>query len=96
MAKKKKGMKLKVNESTGSKINALGLGYAGAIVSAVFMLLLGIGWNTGVYQSAAEQMAKWHLFFTPSLGGILAGMVEAAVWSFVGLYAFAWLYNKFA
>ncbi|MDP3989904.1 MAG: hypothetical protein Q8Q01_01730 [archaeon] len=75
--------------------NGLAAGYAAAIVSAALMLLLGIGWNVGVYKSAAEQMAKWHLFFTPSVGGIVAGMVEAAVISFVIAYLFVWTYNKF-
>lgn len=75
--------------------NGLAAGYAAAIVSAGVMLLLGIGWNVGVYVSAAEQMAKSHLFFTPSVGGIFAGMVEAAVISFVIASLFVWTYNKF-
>jgi hypothetical protein len=51
--------------------NKLTLGYTAAILSAFGMLLLGIGWNIGVYTKAAEQMAKWHLFFSPSIGGLL-------------------------
>jgi len=79
-----------------TKLNELALGYASAIVSAVFMLLLGIGWNVGIYSGAAEQMAKWHMFFSPSIGGIITGMIEAAVISFIFAYVFAWVYNKFA
>jgi len=73
----------------------LALGYAAAIISAIGMLLLGIGWNIGVYANAAEQMAKWHLFFSQSMGGIIGGMIEAAIISFVFVYAFGWIYNKF-
>lgn len=79
-----------------AKLNETALGYAGAGISAACMLLLGIGWNIGVYESAAEQMAEWHLFFSPSVGGIVGGMVEAAVWGFIALYAFGWLYNRYA
>ena len=77
------------------KLNELALGFAAAALSSVCMLLLGIGWNLGLYSEAAEQMAKWHLFFSPSFLGILGGVIEAAIWSFVGAYVFAWLYNKF-
>lgn len=77
-----------------AKLHAHALASAGAIISAVCMLLLGIGANIGVYVSAAEQMAKWHMFFSFSLGGIIAGMVEAAIISYIFLYAFAWVYNK--
>lgn len=77
-----------------NECNELAAGEAGAILSAAVMLLLGIGWNVGVYAGAAEQMAKWHLFFSPSLGGILGGMVEGAVWGFVLVYAFVWTYKK--
>jgi hypothetical protein len=41
-------------------------------------------------------MEQWHLFFEPTVIGTVAGMVEAAVISFVVMYAFAWLYNTFA
>jgi hypothetical protein len=58
------------------------------------MLLLGIGANGGIYVGAAEQMAKWHMFFSFSFGGIIAGMIEAAIITYIFLYAFAWVYNK--
>ncbi len=77
-------------------LNELALGYAGAAVSAAGMLLLGIGWNVGVYTGAAEAMAQLHLFFSQNVLGIITGMIEAAVWGFVGLYALGWCYNKFA
>lgn len=77
------------------ELNALALGYAAAIISAAGMLLLGIFGKLGIYTGAVEMMQQWHAFFTLSIGGIIAGMIEAAVISFVFAYAFAWAYNKF-
>ncbi len=76
--------------------NALALGYAGAAVSAAGMLLLSIGAKLGLYTRAAERMMDWHMFYSLSAGGIIAGMIEAAVWSFVFLYALAWVYDRYA
>jgi hypothetical protein len=77
------------------KLNELALGYAGAIISALAMLLLGIGGNIGLYAGAARQMMQWHMFFSLGPLGVITGMIEAAVFSFVVLYAFGWAYNKF-
>ena len=76
-------------------LNALALGYAGAVISVACMLLLGILGNMGLYTGAVGMMAGWHMFFSLSVGGIIGGMVEAAVISFVALYAFALVYNMF-
>ena len=77
------------------KLNALALGYAGAIISAVGMGVLGILGNIGVLTNIVESMMRWHLFFSLSVIGIITGMIEAAVFNFILLYALAWLYNKF-
>jgi hypothetical protein len=74
-------------------LNALALGYAGAIISAICMLLLGILGNLGLYSGAVGMMEEWHMFFSPSVGGIIIGMIEAAIISFIILYAFALVYN---
>jgi hypothetical protein len=52
--------------------------------------------NLGVYTGAVEMMRQWHVFFTLSIGGIIAGMFEAAVITFVFAYLFAFIYNKLA
>ncbi len=78
------------------KLNSLAFGYACAIISAAVMLLLGILANLGIYVSAAKMMMQWHMFFSLSIVGIITGMIEAAVGSFVFAYAFAWVYNKLA
>lgn len=77
------------------KLNELALGYSLAIISAAGMLLLGILGNFGIYNSAIESMMRWHIFFNLSFFGIIARMIEAAVWSFVIGYAVVWIYNKF-
>ena len=78
------------------RLDALALAGAAAVVSAVVMLLLGVFGAIGVYEGAVEMMQQWHLFFEPTVVGTAAGMVEAAVISFVFAYALAWLYNVFA
>lgn len=78
------------------KLNKLAIGYSAAIISATFILLLGIAGNIGVYEEAAFQMMELHIFFNLSPLGILAGMAEEGAWSFIAGYLFAFLYNKFA
>ncbi|MBU0460758.1 MAG: hypothetical protein KJ597_02855 [Nanoarchaeota archaeon] len=58
------------------------------------MLLLGLLGNLGLYMGAVKQMMEWHLFFSLSFLGIIAGMVEAAVISFIFVWLFVWAYNK--
>ncbi len=79
-----------------TKLNSLPLGYTAAILAAIVMLLLGILGNIGVYTSAVEAMQQWHVFFSLGFGGIIAGMVEGAVASFIFVYLFALIYNKLA
>ncbi len=74
--------------------NEKALACSGAILAGISMLVLGIGWNVGFYVTAAEQMAKWHMFFDKSILGIITGMVEAAVITFITLYIFGYFYNK--
>ena len=76
------------------KLNPLAFGITGAIVSALSMLILGIFGNMGIYTGAVEMMRQWHMFFSLRPFGIFAGMVEAAVISFVFFYIFGWIYNK--
>jgi len=78
-----------------TRFNSLALGYAAALISAVLMLLLGILGNLGIYTGAVEMMQTVHMLFDLSVVGIITGMIEAAVLSFVGAYLFGWTYNKF-
>ena len=76
------------------KINQNALALAGAIVAAITMVLLGILGNVGIYTGATDMMIQWHMFFSLSIGGIIAGLIEASIISYVSLYLFAWVYNK--
>jgi hypothetical protein len=76
------------------KLDELIFGYAAAIVSAAAMLLLGIAGNLGIYTGAAGMMRQSHMFFSMSIAGIAAGMIEAAVVGFIFGYAFSWIYNQ--
>lgn len=78
------------------KMNHLALGYAAALISAAVMLLLGIAGNLGIYTGAVQMMQQWHMFFDLTAVGIITGMIEAAIISFIFIYAFGWVYNKLA
>jgi len=78
------------------KLNAFALAISATIVSALSMLLLGIFGNIGIYTGAVEMMSRWHMFFTLTPLGIIAGMVEAAIISFAFIYVLGWIYNKLA
>ncbi|NPE28041.1 hypothetical protein HNV12_08710 [Methanococcoides sp. SA1] len=60
------------------------------------MLLLGILGNLGIYTGSVEMMQQWHAFFSLTPAGIIAGMIEAAIISFIFAYLFGIFYNKFA
>ncbi|MEN8135473.1 MAG: hypothetical protein ABFS18_08060 [Thermodesulfobacteriota bacterium] len=78
------------------KLNVFACGTAAAIVAALSMLILGIFGNIGIYTRAVEMMSQWHMFFSLTPLGIFAGMVEAAVITFVFVYIFGLIYNKLA
>lgn len=78
------------------QLQANALASTGAVVAAFSMLLLGIGANVGVYEGAANMMQEWHLFFSFSFVGIIGGMIEGAIISYVFLYVFALVYNRMA
>ncbi|MBP2030811.1 ABC-type antimicrobial peptide transport system permease subunit [Methanohalophilus levihalophilus] len=78
------------------QLKSLAFSLAAAIVAAIVMLLLGILGNFGIYTGAFEMMQQWHMFFSLTPTGIIAGMIEAAIISFIFAYLFGVLYNKFA
>ena len=73
----------------------LALAGAAAIIAAAVMLLVGVLGAIGVYQGGVEMMQQWHLFFEPTVFGIIAGMIEAVIATFAFVYAIALLYNAF-
>ncbi len=77
-----------------NKLNPVAFGGAGAIVALAGMLLLGLLGNLGLYMGAVEMMQAWHMLFSLTIGGIIAGMVEGAVIAFIFFWSFAWVYNQ--
>jgi hypothetical protein len=75
------------------KLNTMAFGGAAAIVAAISMLILGILGNLGLYTDGIAMMSQWHLFFSLTPFGIIVGMAEAAIISFVFGYIFSVLYN---
>lgn len=67
-----------------------------SIWSALVMFLIWVLAKMGLYVSAAEAMASWHIFFNLTFMGLIGGMVEAAVISFLGVYSFVFVYNLVA
>jgi hypothetical protein len=78
------------------KLNPEAFGLAGAIVSAFGMLIMGIFGNMGLYGNATRMMQQWHMFYNLSAVGIVGGMIEAAIISFVFAYVLAVVYNQLA
>lgn len=76
------------------KLNSFALGISSAIVAALSMLVLGIFGNIGIYTGAVKMMEQWHMFFSLTPLGIIAGMTEAAVITFISFYLFGVIYNK--
>ena len=75
------------------KLNTLALGYAAAIISGAGMRLLSRLANIGIYTSAAEQVSKWHMFYSVTIVGTITGVIEAAIISFGVLYAIGGVAN---
>jgi len=77
-----------------TKLNALVFGYATALIAAIIMLALGILGNLGIYLGAVEMMEQWHMFFSLSFLGIVGGMIEAVIISFIFAFLFGSFYNR--
>jgi len=77
------------------RLDPLPFAAAAATVAAVIMLLLGLFGAIGVYEGGVKMMEQWHLFFTPTLVGTIAGILEAVIITGVFTYLFVELYNRF-
>jgi hypothetical protein len=71
------------------------LGISLGILGALAMLLLSIVGKLGYGLEAVRIMAAFHIGYSLSLVGIVVGMGEAAVASYVFGYLTAYLYNRF-
>lgn len=78
------------------KCNELALGYSIGILGGIAMLILWIIGKLGLAAEAVSIMEAYHIWFSLSIGGLIAGIVEAAVFGFVTGYLLAYIYNKFS
>ena len=83
-------------QSKTAQIDPNAFGLSLAVVSALIMLLLGILGNLGLYTGAVEAMRSWHILFSLSFVGVIGGMIEAAVISYIFGLLIATTYNHFA
>ncbi len=81
---------------TNTSLSPKGLGISLALISGICMLLLSLLGLAGYMQEAVNMMQVWHLGYQLTFIGILIGIVEAAVLSYVAGWLTALLHNKFA
>ncbi len=87
---------MKGGSTIAKKLNEKALGYSLAILAALSMLLVWVGNFVGVYESAFIQMQNWHIFFSSSFAGLIGGILEASIWSFITGWLIARFYNKYS
>ena len=75
------------------KLKSKQLSISFAVWSALLMFILWLLANLGIYVSAANMMSQWHIFFNLSFTGLIGGMIEAAVASYILTTVFVWIYN---
>lgn len=79
-----------------TKIDPIAFGYTGAIISSIGMFVMWVLGGMGYYTEAVIMMQGWHIFFSLNFTGLIGGIIEAAIFSFITLYLFGLLYNKLA
>lgn len=77
-------------------LSSKALGLSLATLSALSMLVISLLALGGYYTGAYEAMKAWHVFYDLTAVGILGGIVEAAVFSYIAGWLIGWFYNKFA
>lgn len=68
---------------------------AGAIFSALSMLLLSLAHILNVYTGAVGMMQEWHMYYTPTtISGTLTGMIEASLITYLSILLISWIYGQ--
>jgi len=75
------------------QLNPQAIGLSAGILSGVGMLIIGILASFGTYLGAFEMMKSMHIFFDATFLGVIAGIVEAFLFSYVVGFLFVWIYN---
>lgn len=77
-------------------LNSHALGLSAALLAGLCMLGLSLLGLAGAYTGAVEIMQQWHMWYSLTPLGIVLGIVEAGVVSYIVGWLFGFLYNKFA
>lgn len=78
------------------KLDGVAFGYSLAILSGLWMLILGILGSLGYAAGAIAWMQTYHLFFNITFIGVVTGIIEAGIYGFVIGWLLAYFYNRFA
>ncbi|MDP2691273.1 MAG: hypothetical protein Q8O95_02615 [bacterium] len=73
-------------------VNAFGLSLA--VFGALGMLIMALLAMAGYYTEAWDLMAQFHVLADLTVLGVIGGMIEAALWSYVSGVLVAWVYNR--
>lgn len=79
-----------------TSLSPKGLGIALALISALCMLILSLVGLAGYGQEAVSMMQIWHVGYDLTFLGIVIGIVEAIVLSYIVGWLIALVYNQFA
>ncbi|KKW44681.1 MAG: hypothetical protein UY95_C0021G0004 [Parcubacteria group bacterium GW2011_GWA2_56_7] len=75
------------------KLDAHKFALASALTSALFMILLSLGGGVGMYRNAMTQMQSMHMWYAPTFGGTITGLIEAAVVTYIFVWVAVSIYN---
>ena len=77
-------------------LNAHALGLSAALLAGLCMLVLSLLGLAGIYTGAVTAMQQWHMWYSLTPVGIVLGIVESGVVSYVTGLLFGVFYNRFA
>lgn len=75
-------------------LNTQAFGLSLGAFGAISMLVMALLAKAGVYTEAWDIMMQFHIFASLSVGGIIGGMVEAGLWSYVSGIFISTIYNR--
>jgi len=79
-----------------NKLDAKAFGLAGGILWAAVCFLLGLSAMSGWGAEWVTLLANIYKGYNATFGGAIIGALWGFVDAFIGLWIFAWLYNKLA
>jgi len=77
-----------------TELDPFALGYSAAVLGALIMIVLSIVGLLGSGGEAVRIMQAYHIWYSLSGVGIVLGIIEGAIGSFIGGYVIAYFYNR--